>query len=513
MKKIAILLTSLAIVIGCGGGGENKEPGGGGGGGQTTTPTITIPSTVNKNPVMGTEGGSVNITFTASDNWTASVINTRAAGWVGVTPASGSKGNGSITITAQPNDTPDERGATIQIKCGTATQNIVLTQKQKDSFTASASKTEIGKDGGAFTIEVKANVSFEYTIDSGSDWITYKGTKALKTSTLTFEAAKNEDTAKREGQITVKSSAGQEVFKIYQEGGTPTIVISTHNVSMEDTGGSFQIEVRHNVDVTVTVQDGITWMRENKTKAMSTNTFNFTVDANEGTDSREGDIYFTNNANGLSEAVHVIQAQKNAIVIAKNSYEVSSDGGEITVKVSHNVNFNTEISANWISIKPANTKAMVDDYITFVIEPNESGAERTGTIIFKAGSLQQTVSVKQLYTAPDPSWTKPGFFGVEGFNWEYNNLTDQIMFKGAINSDFSFALIKPGTNKILMITFACYEDPFVGQARGSWIMQNIDDSKPSIIEYVQLVITKMEGDYIWLRPSSTSDKYIIVKYK
>ena len=147
MKKIFIFLASIVLLTACGG---SKEENGGGGGGGTTTPTITFGAGVNTSPVLGTEGGSVDITFTASDAWTAGVINTRADSWVSVSPTSGAKGSGKITIKAAANDTPDERGATIQIKSGTTTKSITLTQKQKDAFTATASKTELGKDGGNF---------------------------------------------------------------------------------------------------------------------------------------------------------------------------------------------------------------------------------------------------------------------------------------------------------------------------------------------------------------------------
>lgn len=506
MKKIAILLASLAILSACGGGnsggGENNKP--------ETPPSITIPSTVNRNPVLGTEGGSAEVTFTASGAWTAGVINTRAADWISVAPTSGSAGSGKITITAKPNDTPDERGATIQIKCGSATQNIVLTQKQKDSFTATASKTELGKEGGSFTIEVKANVSFTYSIDKGEEWLKYQGTKALTTSTISFTASANEDVERREGRITVKSDAGQEVFTIYQDGGDASIILSEHNVPIGDTGGSFTVDVRHNVDVTVKVQDGVTWLRENSTKAMSTNTFHFTVDANEGTDSREADVFFTNTANGLSETLHVIQAQKDAIVIAQSTYEIPSDGGKFTVRISHNVDFTTDISADWIT--NATTKAMVTEDIVFNVAANDSGEDRTGTVTFKAGNLQQVVTVKQLYTAPDPSTTKPGVFGVKGLNWEYRDQQDQMLIRDKENS-FYFALIEPETNKIFAVSFDINEDPKVGLSVNATILQNISSDEAGLIDSITLVVTKVEDAFVWLRPSTASSEYIIVKYK
>lgn len=508
MKKIAILLASITLFLACS--GSKEDPNGGGGGGSSTTPTITIGTGVNTSPVLGTEGGTVEIAFKASDAWTAGVINTRADSWVSVTPTNGGKGETKIYITAKTNDTPDERGATIQIKCGTATKNITLTQKQKDAFTATASKTELSKDGGSFTIEVKANVDFTYTIDKGSEWIAYKGTKALKTSTITFEAAKNDDVAKRDGQITVSSSAGKETFKIYQEGASASIILSSNTASVPDTGGSFQVDVTHNVDVTVSVQEGVTWLRESTTKATSTNTYVFVVDANETNDSREADVYFKNTANGLSETVHVVQAQKNAIVIANNNYEVAADGGSINVTVSHNVDFSVEISDSWIT-RPQNTKGMVTDVIAFAIEKNESGAERTGTITFKSGDLSQVVTVKQLYTAPEQDWTKPGFYGAGGINYVFDEQVDQIMMYQS--GDYvTSGIIKPAANKIVSINFK-NTSIAVGNTIEMWIIQNVDTSVAGYIVNLNLVISKIEGDFICAKDKTAEEKYIIFKYK
>lgn len=307
MKKIFILLASIVMLTACG--GSKEENGGGGqGGGGSTVPTITFGTEVNTNPVLGSGGGNIEVSFTSSDAWTAGVINTRADSWVTVSPTSGSKGKGKITITVAANDTPDERGATIQIKCGTIARSITITQKQKDAFTATPSKTELGNEGGTFTVEVKANVDFTFTIDKGEEWIKHVSTKALKTSTITFEISKNEEIAKREGQVTVKSSVGNEVIKVYQAGATPTIVLSTNNASVPATGGSIQVDVTHNVDVTVTIQEGVTWLRESSTKATSTNSYVFTVDENTSEENRVADITFTNKENNLSEVVHVSQA-------------------------------------------------------------------------------------------------------------------------------------------------------------------------------------------------------------
>lgn len=102
-----------------------------------------------------TEGGSIIVTFTSSDAWTAEVINNRADEWCSISPASGSAGDAKITITTTVNDTTDDRTATVIIKSGTTQKAIAVSQKQKDALNITFSKFEITADGGEIEIEVQ----------------------------------------------------------------------------------------------------------------------------------------------------------------------------------------------------------------------------------------------------------------------------------------------------------------------------------------------------------------------
>ena len=66
--------------------------------------------------------------FTATDNWTATVDDTKASNWVSVVPVSGGAGDVTMTVTAQPNTTPNPRRAKVTIKCGTAIKTFTISQ-------------------------------------------------------------------------------------------------------------------------------------------------------------------------------------------------------------------------------------------------------------------------------------------------------------------------------------------------------------------------------------------------
>ena len=392
MKRILFYLFMFITVISCSKEENNETEL------KPTPPTppeseIILTTTISD---FNTEGGTNEISFTTTEAWSASVVNTRADGWLSINPTSGAAGNAKINVTTKPNDTPDDRSASIIIKAGTTSKTINVSQKQKDALTVTASKFEVGAEGGEVKIEVKANINFEYAIEeSAKDWVTQANTRALKTSTLTFKVAANEETQKREAKITIKSGEFNETVTIYQAGSTPSIVISKNEYVVSADGEVINVEVTSNVDVKVEMPTGVDWISENKTRATSTNTYSFDVAPSQEYEQRSAEIRFTNKENGLSEVVKVVQVQKDAIVIAKNSYTVNNKGDQIEIEVGHNVDFNVEISSDWIT--QTNTRAFTTDKLLFNIAENKTNDNREASITFTStdGAISQVVKVYQ----------------------------------------------------------------------------------------------------------------------
>ena len=64
---------------------------------ETPEPSIEFGSETDLKPVVSVEGGTSTLTFTASDDWTASVSAvTRAIDWLSVSPTQG--GAGTVTL-------------------------------------------------------------------------------------------------------------------------------------------------------------------------------------------------------------------------------------------------------------------------------------------------------------------------------------------------------------------------------------------------------------------------------
>lgn len=348
MKNILsiLLLAMMACCWSCSGGGEDVP---------TPTPTPT-PKPEEKPkielttaaPVAPQEGGSATVTFTSTEAWTIDVTEGRAVSWCSVTPTSGSKGNNTLTVKTTANDTYDERNAKVTIKAGATTQSFVVTQKQKDGVTVTSNKVEVSAEGGDIAIEVKANVKFEYQIEEAAQsWITSDGSRALTASTLKFKVAENDKTSKREAKITIHSGELKETVTIYQEGSKPTLVLTQNEYTVASEGETIKVELKSNVDYEVQLPD-VDWVKESSSRAMSAATHYFEVAPNGEYDARKAEILFVNKENGISEKVMINQAQKDAIIVAKNEYTIKATGGDLKLEVNTNVDFKVETSVDWI---------------------------------------------------------------------------------------------------------------------------------------------------------------------
>lgn len=408
---------------------------------------VTITSGANS--TIGVNGGSVTVQFTSSGDWTAALSNDRAASWLTLSETSGTKGSASITLTATKNEDVNDRSATVRITSGSASASVTVTQKQKDAITQTPSKTQIGAEGGSFTIEVKSNINYSFEIDV--DWIHKSSSKAYVTKETTFTVDRNDDTRKREGTVTVKSSLGNERITIYQEAGSPSIILSAERIALRKEGGTFTVDVNTNVDVTMTISAGAEWLREVTTRAMSTHSYTFEASPNEGTDSREGKISFKNQASGTEATVTVTQMQKDAFVVSQSLYEIGAAGGVVSIEASTNVDLDVQISESWVH--RIETKSMNTVSYDFEVEPNTGNDVRECTVTFFGGEeitvFSQPSAWSIIGTMYGDTWTQDIAMKTDGV-WHvargiYFSGSDEFKFRKDKNWDVNLgALSNPG---------------------------------------------------------------------
>ena len=155
--------------------------------------------------------------------------------------------------------------------------------------------------------------------------------------------------------------------------------------------------------MTVSVPDTCSWIQVIETKALTTRTYNFTVEENETFVARSGVIVFHNETLGITEQVVVRQAAAvPQIIIGEGVYEFDAAGGDLSIDVTSNFGVTVSVPDTCSWIKVVETRAMTKRTFSFIVETNETFVEREGRILFQNESLgkKDVVVIRQKADTP-----------------------------------------------------------------------------------------------------------------
>lgn len=135
-------------------------------------------------------------------------------------------------------------------------------------------------------------------------------------------------------------------------------------------------------------------------------TIYISVDENTSYDERTAKITISDFKDGVSsKSFTVKQDSKKGIIVDKDSYSIGMDGGEISVTVNKNVDYDVTIPtdvAKWVSVaSKAGSRGLQPSTLTLKVERNRSGAMRQGAIKIANSQegLQQTITITQEFEA------------------------------------------------------------------------------------------------------------------
>lgn len=373
------------------------------------TQEATPNSNISLNPESATVSSNSNtqsVIVTCNGTW---ALSGETVSWCSPSKTTG-QNNDVVTFNIDENNLPDDRNATYTFTCATESAKFVLTQKGKDALTVTKSKFEVSAQGEQIAVEVNANISFEYEIaQADKSWVSYVGTRAMTTSRLLFSISPNEETATREGTITITSEIGKETIKIYQFGASPALVLTQKEYIVPSDGQTIKVELNSNVDYEVAMPS-VDWITESPTRAISTHTHYYTIASNTTCDNRSAKIHFYNKENNIDEIVEITQLQKDALIIGKTDYQVPQEGGTVDVTLQHNIDFEIKINETDTWITQIETRALQENQLRFNISENTTGAERIGKIMIAntQQNISQTITITQsaipVLDIPDPNF-------------------------------------------------------------------------------------------------------------
>lgn len=275
-----------------------------------------------------------------------------------------------------------------------------------DTFRSSAAELSggqnlqilFGEQAGTATIDLNASKKWEAKfINDRASWCRLSAESGKRgTVTLTVNVAANDSYEERSASIAFTCGDARQTLVVVQKQ-NDAVLLSSNRLEIPEAGGEFAVEVRHNIDYSVTLDDAAqAWVRILATKTLTQHTVRLKVEPNESFSPRTGTLT-VRSATG-SETVTLYQAAATpTLVLTQKDYTLSDNGGTVTVEIRSNVNFGYEITegADWIAA--VKTKSMSTHTLRFEVGKNTAYDNRSGAILFfdKEYGLSEIVTIRQ----------------------------------------------------------------------------------------------------------------------
>ena len=339
--------------------------------------------------------------------------------WLLVQPLSGGPGTHNILLkTLEANITYDDRNTILRTVAGGFSENITVTQKQKDALLLSSDVQHIPPEGGDFSVEVQHNTDYTVTIPPAYSWIVYNtpnsvATKGLISTMEHFRVQEGSEDGSRHGMIIFSNGLLRDTLDVYQVQ-VDRLLLSDDFLNIPAAGGDFTLQLRTNIEYDILIPGSPHWVEIIGTKAMRTDVLNLFIHPLTGDESRTAQVVVRDRIGPLSDTLTVYQSPREELVVDPSTVFLEEEA-IFTVSVNTNVSYNIDIpeDAGWITLsQPVSVTEPV-----FSVSPNTMLTQRQTQIIFRSesGQVADTLSVLQAAFAQHPflQCTLPGVYSTD----------------------------------------------------------------------------------------------------
>ena len=341
-------------------------------------------------------GGVINVEVKANINFTVE-IPAESQSWISQLPTKGLTAS-ELQFTINKYDGADTRVGEIHIKNGNLSDTIKIYQTGEKVLVLNPKEYTVSDKGTTIEIDVTSNLDYEIIMPS-VDWITQiEQTRGIITNTRSFSISENTTYDPREAEIIFRdiNSNFQEKVTIYQTQ-HDAIIIAQKSYDFDNEGGFLSLELKTNVNVEVEIPtDYSNWISQIQTRGLTNQSLDFTIASNHSYDKRAGEIIIKQIGGDITDTIRIYQAQKNAIILTQNSFELSEQGENFTIEVRSNVDFTVNISGgSWL--RQIVTRGLVSHTLMFVADANTTYDSRDAviTITNNENNLSETIKVHQ----------------------------------------------------------------------------------------------------------------------
>lgn len=348
-----------------------------------------------KDMVLDPEGDNVTVSFSSAMPWTIELSSVSDVNeWISVDKKSGNKGEFSIIVVAEANDTGLKRTAAIAIMSEDITKTVTLTQESTELKAEDIVKN-VGNEGGSLVWDIE--FSGKYEVDVNVDWIEQVNVKSLEKAELVFDVLPNEGEA-RTGKVTLSGSGKKYVMTVNQDPAESqeeedVFKLLSNRADVPADGGLVEVKISTNIEYKYDVT--VDWVTEVDTKAVEEKTHVFDVEPNPTDKERVATLTFCAGTTCIPFTITQEAGESVSPYLEVDETELTIDADDAQgylINVKSNAEWTVESSKSWCNVSL--TRAKGDGSFEITCTKN-TGTERKAVVTVSSGSLSCNINVTQ----------------------------------------------------------------------------------------------------------------------
>ena len=340
------------------------------------------------------DGGEVMVIVATNLEYSIAIPE-EAQSWLSVADTRAEERIDKCTFIVARNDSFDERSATAELidTEGKVLQTITFVQNGQPKVFESDSEGNyrVVANGGEVEVAVTTNLEYSVVIsEDAEEWLSVADTRVvIREDKLTFVVAVNESFDERSASAELVNGDGEvlQTITFIQDGQSKTFDSNgKDSYTIQAIGGEVNVVVTTNIEYNVNIPEAAQeWLSVADTRALvREETLTFIVAENETFDERSTSVELVNGEGEVLQTIAFVQ-RGQAKVFESNSedrYTIKAIGGEVSVAVTTNLEYNVVISEDaqeWLSV--ADTRAVVrEETLTFIVAENKAYDRRSTTV-------------------------------------------------------------------------------------------------------------------------------------
>lgn len=317
---------------------------------------------------FGHSASSQSIEIESEVSWTASYTS-----WLSVSPKSGNAGKTQVTVSVPNNASVNNRYGSVYFKIAGNNNIEVPVMQEGVALNVSPSNVTFTSFGENQSLTVVSNDT--WTVTSKPEWVSIDKSSGEGNATIKVSTTENNTTSERSGKIIISTDDGviSKTISVKQEAKVVDYGDASLNFNYNASSQSISFTTDGNWSLTKNAE----WFSVDKTSGSGNATLKITVEENNTTEKREGQISLLIADKPFTITIH---QDCKYVTLSSSAFTFSADAGSTKVSVGSNTTWNAKVieGSEWLSVTPTSGTNNAD--LTIKTTENKTVSNRTGKI-------------------------------------------------------------------------------------------------------------------------------------